>query len=79
MRQEQRRLARASELKEISEQATRVGFATFLATCVTAVFVAFGWVFGALWYCVRYCAVAVRYGYRQGARTQRVPAEGGER
>jgi hypothetical protein len=59
--------------KQVSEEAAGVGFGTFIATCITGVFVAFGWIFGSLWFAVRYCAVAVRYGYRQGAHVPRAP------
>lgn len=46
-----------------------------IATVITAMFVAAGWIIGASVWSVRFCAVAVRYGYRQGARIQRVPSE----
>jgi len=39
----------------------------------TALFVGSGWIIGATWYGIRYCAIAFRYGYRQGARIQRAP------
>ena len=43
--------------------------APFVIATATTDFVS---VAGAAWYTARYCAVSVRYGYRQGARKQRV-------
>jgi len=44
---------------------------------ITALFVALGWTAGALWFGVRHCAAAVRYGWRQGARIPRAPQPDG--
>lgn len=60
---------------EIADEAGQVSFGRFAATAITACFVTLGWIAGASWYGVRYCAVAVRYGWRQGARSRRVPKE----
>lgn len=62
-------------MDEISEEAGKVSFGRFLATAITAVFVAAGWITGASWFGVKHCVVAFRYGYRQGARVQRAPEQ----
>jgi hypothetical protein len=60
---------------EITAEAnsTRIGFGRAVAVAITAVFVAAGWLAGATWYGFKHCLVSIRYGYRQGARIQRVP------
>lgn len=42
-----------------------------IATMFTAIFVAIGWVIGALWYATMFAFVAARYGFRQGAHIER--------
>jgi len=46
-----------------------------LATMVTAIFVALGWLIGATWYAGTFAFAATRYGFRQGAHLQRTPAQ----
>lgn len=58
-----------------TEARQQVHFGRWVATVFTAIFVGFGWTIGAAWYGARHCGVAVRYGYRQGARIQRVPEQ----
>jgi len=63
---------------DIAADASQIRLGRFLATVITALFVALGWTAGALWFGVRHCAAAVRYGWRQGARIPRAPqADGG--
>jgi hypothetical protein len=52
---------------QIAEHASQVRAGQVLATAVTAVFFAIGWVFGAAWRSAVFCCLAVRYGYRAGA------------
>ena len=58
----------------ISEQASQVRPGETIATVITAVFFAIGWVFGASWRGVVFCGLAVRYGYRAGAGVTVKPA-----
>lgn len=44
-----------------------------LATMVTAIFVALGWLIGATWYAACFCFAAARFGFREGARIERKP------
>ena len=60
-------------MREIESEAQQVQFGRAVATFFTAIFVAVGWVVGATWYGIKHLCVATRYGYRQGARVQRVP------
>lgn len=46
-----------------------------VATAITAVFVAIGWVIGSVWFALSYCLAAARYGYRQGAHVRRAPSQ----
>ena len=65
--------AQRARTGQISTEAEQVQFGRMLATVFTALFVGSGWIIGATWYGIRYCAIAFRYGYRQGARIQRAP------
>lgn len=64
----------------LSQEAGQVAAANppsrVLALIVLGIFTAVGWVAGRLWFhsakSVAFCALAVRYGYRQGAK---VPVE----
>jgi hypothetical protein len=56
--------------QEISEHASRVRPGQTAATVITAFFFAIGWVSGASWRGLVFCALAVRYGYRSGAHVQ---------
>lgn len=56
--------------KEISQHASQVRPGETVATVITAIFFAIGWLFGASWRGVVFCALAVRYGYRSGAHVQ---------
>lgn len=56
--------------KEISQHASQVRPGETVATVITAIFFTIGWVFGASWRGVVFCALAVRYGYRTGAHVQ---------
>jgi hypothetical protein len=60
-------------MQEIQAEAEQVRFGRMIATLITALFVGIGWCIGASWYGLRHLGVAVRYGYRQGARVQRPP------
>jgi hypothetical protein len=62
-------------LEEIREQASDVRVGRAIATAFAAVFIALGWAAGATIYVVKFAALSVRYGYRQGARIRRGPAE----
>lgn len=67
MATETRRLE-AVPFEEISEQASQVRPGETFATVVTTIFFAIGWVIGASWRAVVFCCLAVRYGYRAGAK-----------
>lgn len=71
---ETRRLE-AVPMEAISEQASQVRPGETVATVITAVFFAIGWVFGASWRGVVFCCLAVRYGYRSGAHVQVTPGK----
>jgi hypothetical protein len=66
----------AARVDLISEEAGRIAAANppskVLATVVLALFMAIGWVTGRAWFygekSVVFCALAVRYGYRKGAK-----------
>lgn len=53
--------------EQIAEDASKVRPGEIIATVITAVFFAIGWLFGAAWRGLVYCCIAVRYGYRTGA------------
>lgn len=65
----------------LNEQADQVAAANppsrVLTLVVLAIFTAIGWTVGRLWFhsakSVAFCALAVRYGYRQGAKVQVEP------
>lgn len=57
----------AARAREIRFTAVAAMALAALATAVAAVFVALGWTIGRSWYALVFCAVAVRYGFRQGA------------
>jgi hypothetical protein len=61
----------ATRQLDIKHEAENIQFGRMTATAITALFVAIGWLAGAAWWAIRYCAMAVRYGYRQGARIPR--------
>ena len=60
---------------EISEHASQVRAGHVAVTVITAFFFAIGWTFGAAWRGVVFCCLAVRYGYRAGARVTVAPAQ----
>jgi len=53
---------------ELEQQAREVRFGRFLATMVIGFFFAIGWVTGRLWFGAVFCALAVRQGFREGAK-----------
>ena len=57
----------AVPMQAIGEQADRVRPSEVIATGITAIFYAIGWVIGASWRGVVFCCLAIRYGYRAGA------------
>lgn len=65
----------------LREEAGRIAAANppsrVLATVVLALFTSIGWVAGRTWFfaskAVVFCALAVRYGYRQGMKVPAVP------
>jgi hypothetical protein len=61
--------------EEIAEQASDVRVGRALATAFTAIFIAIGWIVGRVIYGIVLLIAAIRYGYRQGAKIRRVPAE----
>jgi hypothetical protein len=73
-------LERATIVDLLTDQADQIATdnppSKVLATVVLALFTAIGWVIGRTWFysakSVAFIALAVRYGYRQGAR---VPVE----
>lgn len=65
----------AVPMDEISEHASQVRPGQTAATVITAIFFAFGWLFGASWRGVVFCCLAVRYGYRTGAHVIVAPAK----
>ena len=54
----------------LTEQAEKTAAANppgrVLATVILAVFTAFGWTLGRLWYAAVFCFIATRYGFRKG-------------
>lgn len=59
---------------QISEHASQVRAGQVLVTVITAFFFAIGWTFGSVWRATVFCCLAIRYGYRQGARITVAPA-----
>jgi uncharacterized membrane protein len=64
------------QLDEISVQAHQVHLGRALLTVFAAVFFAFGWAFGRVFYVLAWCGVAVKVGWQAGrahgpARTDR--------
>ncbi len=51
---------------EIAGQAREVRFSVVLVTAVIGLFFAIGWLAGRSWLAVVFCAVSVRFGFRQG-------------
>jgi hypothetical protein len=69
-------VAERVQLDDITAQAQQVRFGRMLATVLAAVFFAFGWAFGRVFYALAWCGVAVRVGFQAGrahgpARTDR--------
>lgn len=62
---------------ELVAQAQQVRFARTIATVIAGVFFAIGWTFGRLWLCGVFCAVSVRYGWRQGTGAVVAPPQSG--
>jgi hypothetical protein len=60
---------------DLAGEAEQVRFGRALATGITAIFVAIGWLTGSVWFGLSYCVAAARYGYRQGARARRAPSQ----
>jgi uncharacterized membrane protein len=51
---------------DISAQAHQVHLGRVLATVFAAVFFAFGWTMGRVFYCLAWCGVAVKVGWQAG-------------
>lgn len=62
------------EMQAEASQVPPLRLGRMLATLIVGVFFTVGWVAGASYRGVVFCAVAARYGYREGAHLQRVPA-----
>jgi len=58
----------AVPVDQIAEHASQVRAGQVLITIITAFFFAIGWTVGSSWRGVVFCCLAVRYGYRAGAR-----------
>lgn len=60
---------------QIAEHASQVRAGQVLVTVITAFFFGIGWTVGASWRGVVFCCLAVRYGYRTGARITVAPKQ----
>lgn len=52
--------------EQILAQASQVRFSRVLATVIAGVFFALGWAVGRAWTGAVFCALAVRFGFREG-------------
>ena len=53
-------------VEQITADAREVHFGRALVTAVAAIFFAIGWITGRSLFAAKFCALAVRYGYREG-------------
>lgn len=68
-------LAERIPVDEISEQARQVHFGRLVLTLIASVLYSVGWVAARLFFCVAWCGVAVRVGWKEGRGAKGQPSQ----
>lgn len=58
------------DVDNITAQAREVKFSRTLLTIIASIFYGIGWIFGAAWLAVVWCAIAIKVGFNEGRKAR---------